>query len=211
MAKNYKYILFDWDGCLAETLNVWMNAYEIVFARYGVNPTKQEIAFHFGDWEAPKYFGITDIDGCFKQIDDIANSDLKKVALSPGAFELLGKLKDKHLAILSSTPREILEAALRYNKIYDLFEVMLAGEDVVRHKPDPEVINKGLSKLNGERSSAVMIGDSRKDIEAAKNANIDSILYYPKSHTIFYDFNDLKKYDPTYTISDFNEALKLLK
>ena len=196
---------------MAEILDVWINAYQIVFARYGVKPTKQEIAFHFGDWKAPKYFEITDIDGCFKQIDEIANSDLKKVALSPGAFKLLGELKDKHLAILSSTPREILAAALKHNKILDLFEVVLAGEDVVHHKPNPEVINKGLSKLNGDPSFAIMIGDSRKDIEAAKNAGVDSILYYPKDHSIFYDLKDLNKYNPTFKISGFNEALKILK
>lgn len=211
MNNKYKYILFDWDGCLAETLEVWMHAYEVVFARYGVNPTKQEIAFHFGDWKAPKYFGINDVDGCFKQIDEIVNNDLKKVALSPCAFDLLNDLrKSKHLAILSSTPREILEEALKYNYIYDYFETILAGEDVINHKPNPEVINKGLEFLGGSKDEAVMIGDSRKDIEAAKNAGIDSILFYPKNHSVFYNFKSLTEYKPTYIISNFSEASKYL-
>lgn len=212
MEKSYKYILFDWDGCLAETLEVWMRAYEIVFARYGVRPTKKEIAFHFGDWQSPKYYGIKDVEGCFKQIDELVNKDLKRVALSPGAFDLLKKLKGKkQLAILSSTPRDILVEALKYNRIHDFFKVVLAGEDVIHHKPDPEVINKGLALLKGDTASAIMIGDSRKDIEASKNADVDSLLFYPKSHSIFYDYKDLVTYKPTYVVSKFDQMLQYLK
>lgn len=188
-----------------------MRAYRIVFARYGVKASIKEIAFHFGDWEAPKYWGIKDIDGCLEQIDTLAIKDLKKVALHPGVKDVLDKLvKDKHLALLSSSPREILDAALRYNRIYNYFEVILAGEDVKHHKPHPEVIYKGLKKLKGTGEKAVMIGDSRKDLEAAKSAGIDSILFYPKKHKLFYDLENLKSYNPTYIVSDFNEILPLI-
>ena len=56
-----------------------------------------------------------------------------------------------------------------------------------------------------------MIGDSRKDLEAAKNAEIDSLLFYPKSHSIFYDLKNLKTYNPTYIITRFDQALQYLK
>ena len=110
--KKYQYILFDWDGCLAKTLDIWLKAYRIAYGEYGVHPTDQEIAHHFGDWEAPKYYGITDIEGCFNKIDAIASKDLKKVDLYEGAKQVLDNLKmAKNLALLSSSPREIIKAA----------------------------------------------------------------------------------------------------
>lgn len=210
--KKYKYILFDWDGCLAKTLQVWMKAYKTVFAEYGVYPSEQEIGHHFGDWEGPKYFGIKDVEGCIKKIDEIAGEELKKVALYEDARKLLEKLKgNKSLALLSSSPREILNAAVKHNNLTDYFEVVLAGEDVKNHKPHPEVIEKGLQMLKGAKSKAIIIGDSRKDLEAANNAEIDSILVYPQSHSLFYKFEELKAYKPTYIVNNLSEILRIIK
>ncbi|MEK9179348.1 MAG: hypothetical protein AAB893_02665, partial [Patescibacteria group bacterium] len=38
-----KSFLFDWDGCLADTLSVWMNSYIEVYGTYGIHPTPDKI------------------------------------------------------------------------------------------------------------------------------------------------------------------------
>lgn len=210
--KNYRYILFDWDGCLAKTLQVWMNAYKFALAKYGVNPTEQEIAYHFGDWELPKYFRVKDVDGCINIVDQMADADLKKVPLYAGAKNLLENLKlTKKLALLSSSPKKILVSALRHNNIIDYFEIVLSGEDVENHKPHPEVIEKAIKLLKANKDEAIMIGDSRKDIEAANNAGIDSILVFPESHKLFYNLDELKKYKPTRIVANLFEIQDVLK
>lgn len=208
---KYEYVLFDWDGCLAKTLQVWMDAYKKVFAEYGVNPTEHEIAHHFGDWEIPKYFGIKNVEECINRVDLLADKKLKKVDLYEGAKELLGKLKKtKQLALLSSSLKEVLNSAVKHNGLTDYFKVILAYEDVQNYKPHPEIIEKGLGLLKGSKDKAIMIGDSRKDLEAANNAGVDSILVYPESHKIFYNIDDLKKYKPTFIISNIGEAINYL-
>ena len=197
---------------MAKTLQVWMAAYKLIFAQYKVFPTEQEIARHFGDWEAPKYFGIQDVSGCFDKIDAHAEAALKKVALYPGAHAVLKSLKDsKRLALLTSSLREVIDAAIKHNRLAEYFEVVLAGEDVQNHKPHPEVIEKGQAKPSGPKPEAVMIGDSRKDLEAASNAGVDSILVYPKSHKLFYNLAELKAYKPTYIVSSLTQILNILK
>lgn len=209
--KKYKYILFDWDGCLAKTLGVWMNAYKIIYAQYNVYPTEIEIARHFGDWESPKYFGITDVKSCINKLDELASSELKKVALYVGAKELLKKLHmDKQLALLTSSPGYIIKEALKYNKLNEFFKIVLTAEDVKNHKPHPEMINKGINLLDGNKNEAIMIGDSRKDLEAANNSMVDSILVYPKEHSIFYNLDELKRYKPTYIVSSLPEIMKII-
>lgn len=43
-----------------------------------------------------------------------------------------------------------------------------------------------------------MIGDSDKDLGAARNFGIDSVLFYPAEHKKFYDLEKLKELEPTY-------------
>jgi HAD superfamily hydrolase (TIGR01509 family) len=200
--KPYQYFLFDWDGCLAMTLEVWLDAYRTAIKDYGATPSDEEIAHHFGDWELPKYFAIEDFESCNAEAVNIARKELQRVELYPGAKELLVSIKQRggKLALLSSSSKDILHRGVAHNQITELFDVILSGEDVVHHKPHPEVIVKGLSALGGSKDKAVMIGDSRKDLGAANNAGVDSVLVYPPSHTLFYDLNHLREMSPTYTV-----------
>jgi beta-phosphoglucomutase-like phosphatase (HAD superfamily) len=50
--KNYNYILLDWDGCLAKTLDIWLQAYKDTFAEYGVYPDEKYITHEvFVNWD----------------------------------------------------------------------------------------------------------------------------------------------------------------
>ena len=91
------------------------------------------------------------------------------------------------------------------NNLTNFFDIVISGDEVENHKPHPEVIEKGLAALNGEKELAIMIGDSRKDLGAAKNAGIDSVLIYPPEHKLYYDLDDLKTYQPTFVASGFKE------
>ena len=51
-----------------------------------------------------------------------------------------------------------------------------------------------------------MIGDTEKDIEAAKNAEIDSILFYHPEYKKFYSLEYMNSHDPTHVIDDFKKS-----
>lgn len=209
--KNYQYLLFDWDGCLAKTLEIWLDTYEKVYGEYGVFPTREEIASHFNKTDNPKYFGITQIEECLDKVDHLAEQSFKKTELYDGAKALLQKLiLKKKLALLSSSKREVLRWGIDYNHLDGIFSAVIGREDVTHHKPNPEVYEKGLAALDGTKEKAVIIGDSQGDLQAAASAGIDSILYYPPSHKLFYDLDYLKKSNPTFIVSDFQELEKLL-
>src|SRR3989304_6827108 len=111
--KNYQYVLFDWDGCLAKTLEIWLDAYKKTFAEYNVFPEDKEIIKHFGDWEAPKYFGLN-VKETFQKIDKKASEALRNVELYADAEALLHKLKPtKKLALLSSGEKITLDVSLK--------------------------------------------------------------------------------------------------
>ncbi|HRQ98274.1 MAG TPA: HAD family hydrolase, partial [Candidatus Saccharibacteria bacterium] len=185
---RYDYFLFDWDGCLAKTLEAWLDAYRTVFTQYNLKPTDLEIAYYLGDWEIGKHFGIKDYAKFNETAVKIAIEKLKSVELYDGAAELITNLKkSKKLALVSSGSREIIENGLKHNGIEEIFDFIITGEDVSNHKPHPESLELALSAIVGTKKRAIMIGDSNKDIGAANNFGIDSVLVYPDSHKLFYD------------------------
>lgn len=208
--KKYGYFIFDWDGCLAKTLEVWLRAYKDMYAEYGVYPTDLEIARRFGEPYQHVAFGVTD-EAFLPKIKARAEVALEAVELYPGARQLLQALKGRPVALVTGSHlRRNVEHSLAKYGVDGCFDVIITGQDVTNPKPDPEGINKALEVLGGTPETAVMVGDSHKDLEAAQNAGIDSLLTYPPEHNIFYDLKDLQRHNPTYTVRSFAEAEAIL-
>jgi len=90
------------------------------------------------------------------------------------------------------------------------FEVIISGDDVDNHKPHPEPLEKALAQLGGTKELAVMIGDSDKDVGAAQNFGVDSILFFPEEHHKFYHYETLRALKPTHIVDDFKQILETI-
>ena len=207
MTKDYQYILFDWDGCLANTLPIWLAAYKEVCSAYGVYPSDEEIIKKaFGDWQAEKKFGISDHDGFVQQLRAFVLPKLPAAPLHTGVKETLIKLAKSHkLAIITSSRKENLTPALKLNEIEDLFIAVITTEDLKHDKPDPEGIEKALEKLRGNKAQAIIIGDSIKDITAGKNAGITTAVFYPEANHALYTRDFIEIFKADYIMTDLKE------
>jgi pyrophosphatase PpaX len=208
-----KYILLDWDGNLAKTLDIWLDAFRAPLEKRGLNLSDEDIAASFGAFT--KYlamWGIKDIDVATEEADAIAQQSLPNVELYPDALEVLESLHaaKKRVALITTSPHRNVQHLLEKYNIDRFFQVVVAGDDVKNHKPHPEPLEKALDELGGNKSDAIMIGDSDKDIGAAKNAGIDSILFYPPEHKKFYDLEKLRQLNPTHVVSDFRQILEIV-
>jgi len=213
MKKTYQYILLDWDGNLAKTLDVWLEATHAPLKKRGIEISDKQIAMQcFGrPIEGYAELGVKDVDAAITEMDALSKKMLPEVELYPDALYVLEKLKKsgKQTALITTSPRaNVIHLLDKYN-IHHFFDIVIANEDTVRHKPHPEPLEKALALLGGSKKEAVMIGDSDKDIGAGSNAGIDSILFYPDAHEKFYDLDELKAFNPTYTVRDFREILDL--
>lgn len=211
--KDYRYILLDWDGNLAKTLDLWLETFRLVLAEEGFHPSDQEIASSFG--KVDEYFaslGIQDPVGLFEKAAVIGRERLPEVELYPDALEVLAYFKANHkqTALVTASDRPHVAGILDRYKMSDLFDAIIAREDTTRHKPDPESLHIAMEHLGANPSQSIMIGDSDKDIGAAANAGIDSILFYPPEHAKFYDLEKLKQLNPTYIVDDFREVMEII-
>lgn len=211
---NYKFLLFDWDGCLVNTLPVWLSAYKKVYQKYGLNPTTEEIvAKSWGNWEkGPENFGIKNSK---QAVDEVLVELSKNYALAPfhnGVHDVLEELYEnkRKMALISSSNREQVGAALQFLKAKKYFDLIIVKEDVKKYKPDPEGVLKAVNFYKAKKEECLMIGDSDKDIQAGKNAGVKTVLFYPEENRPFYREEEIKKVGADYLITDFRELLKII-
>lgn len=211
---RYRYVLFDWDGCLAQTLSIWMNAYVATFEKFGLFPEERAIARQMGDWHGPKSLGVSEAD--YQTFIDLVAAavrvELPQVALYPGALDLVHALKERNVNVClnTTTHPDSLRHALQNSGLAALFDVVITSVDVTNHKPHAESIELALARMGGSVADAVMIGDSSNDLGAAKNAGTDSILVYPPAHELFYDLSELQHFNPTYVCATFEDVKEIL-
>jgi HAD superfamily hydrolase (TIGR01509 family) len=98
-----------------------------------------------------------------------------EVAPLDGANELISDLKERGLraVLASSSPEEELQHYLELLDARELADAWTTQDDVEATKPAPDLVAAALDKA-GTRE-AVMVGDTRWDIEAARDAGIETV------------------------------------
>jgi phosphoglycolate phosphatase-like HAD superfamily hydrolase len=219
---NFTYIFFDWDGCLADTLGIWMELYKLSLSGRGIVAEEQAIVRElFNDWSGPGRFGVRDVEAFAGEIISGLERRIEEVVLNPNALWIVQRLRraNKKTAILTGSKRGFVQPVLAREGMEPLVDLIVSLDDVSHLKPHPEAVDKALQILNPadahdedkkRREQAVMVGDSGKDIEMGKNAGIATILYFPDKNRRFYEPEWLESYGPDYTIRDFRELEVLL-
>jgi phosphoglycolate phosphatase len=73
---------------------------------------------------------------------------------------------------VSSKYRYRIERILAENDLASQFEVIIGGEDVSQHKPDPAGLLLALQRFNLPATDVLYVGDHPVDAEAASRAGV---------------------------------------
>jgi HAD superfamily hydrolase (TIGR01509 family) len=210
--KKYQYILLDWDGNLARTLDIWLAALKVPLEKRGHSFSDEQIGANFTAFkERMEALGIADVDAMITEADKIATREVPNVELYPDALTTLESLRKahKHIALVTTSRHEQIDPLLEKYHLQSLFDLVVCGDDVTHHKPHPEAIQKALELFGAAKSEAIMVGDSSSDISGAINAGVDSALFFPPEHAKFFDIEELKQLQPTYIMQDFRELTRI--
>lgn len=178
-------VLFDWDGTLVDTgdllLSCWHQMSEIVLG-YTFPVTDEDRRYWLSMRAAESFPMLGDTPEKVEQLFvefDRAYFDLApgRVSQRPGAFELLTALRKagRRTGLVTSKTRVRVEIDMRESGLIDLFDIVLASEDVAQGKPDPEGILIALREFDAPKEHAVYIGDMSVDVQAGKAAGTRTI------------------------------------
>jgi phosphoglycolate phosphatase len=82
------------------------------------------------------------------------------------------KEKGYKTGIISTKYRYRIQGVLERENLNNYFDLIVGGEDVSNHKPDPEGLFLAIKKLGVEKEQVWYVGDSLVDAKAAKQAGI---------------------------------------
>src|SRR5688572_20896688 len=96
---------------------------------------------------------------------------------TPGAKEVVKRLRAEgfRMIIATSAREEELNAMLEQVGLDDLIEQKTSANDAESSKPDPDIIKAALEKANLAPRTAILLGDTPYDIEAAARASVPTV------------------------------------
>ncbi len=210
--NKYDTVLFDLDGTLLNTRELINRSFVHTFEHFRPDHvlTDEELDSFFGPSLRQTFSRYsTDEQEIEEMIQyyrefNVASHD-EMVTAFPGAKSLIRTLARKgyKLGVVSSKKTDLVEHGLEIFGMRDKIKVIIGEEDVKNPKPDPEGILEAMRILDSKK--ALYVGDGVGDIEAGKNAGIDTIgvLYSDRKEQIL-------AAEPTYTIHSLDQILAIL-
>jgi len=208
---HYDAIIFDWDGTIGMTLHLWLEGYHHGLKDQGHHFDDQTIMENFFNEHqiAKQKYPHIDIVKMADHARDFVHDNMGQLALYPQARETLDGLAERGtaMALVSSSPRVLIDKALQLLDMGRYFQSVLAGDDVTHRKPNPESFLTSLQRLGVAAEQTLIIGDAPSDIVAGKAAKTRTCLFVPEENRPFYNFDHLQKSQPDYSIPALKNLL----
>jgi len=215
MAKesNYKLIIFDFDGTLADTDEMIVRSMYYIYDKYndGKRKSREEICYFSGPpirETLKKELPHVDINLLMEEFKN------KSISLYPtcmfmyeNEMDVLKRLKEQGyiLAVLTNKITKTTNYCLKLLDLDNIMNVVVGSSDVSNPKPYPEGIFKVMELSHvTDKNIVIYIGDNASDILTAVNAGVDSILVTWGPRKI------LEEVSPTYKANSYLELEEII-
>lgn len=181
---SYEAVLFDFDGVIVDSEPIHFDCWSEVLAPLKVNFTWEYYHSHF--------IGISDrrmaeevaamadppvsadtIFGLYPSKSEIFRARMRQqLPFAPGIVELVTSLRVP-VGVVTSSGRAEVAPVLEAGGLLGSLAVTVFGEDVTRHKPDPEPYRKAAAQLGVSR--ALVVEDSVAGETSGRAAGFDVV------------------------------------
>lgn len=207
--NRIKAIIFDYDGVIAESVNVKTEAFAELYRPYGDDIVQKVVTHHEANggisrFEKFKIYHKEFLGKTINQnkVDELARQFSKLVLQKvidalyvDGAYEFLSDNHKKYdLYISTGTPTKEIEIILNKKGLRKFFKEVYGSPE-----KKPEHVRKILKKNDYKKEEIVFIGDALTDRDAARINGIKFVGRYTtteeikKEKYLINDFSDLKK------------------
>lgn len=180
-------IIFDMDGVIIDSEPLHHKAERKLLARYGITITTEELhsfagkdAFQLLNGFIKRYRLRTDFESFYRQHKENIEETFRTSHIpKTDAVELIRSLYDKGipLALASSSHRQLIKLVLERLDLEDFFQVIMAGDEIKRGKPHPDIYIEAARRLGKAPEFCIAIEDSKNGVQSAKDAGCFCIGY----------------------------------
>jgi HAD superfamily hydrolase (TIGR01509 family) len=178
-------VVFDNDGLLLDTEEAWTRAESELFRRHGGTFTmdhKRDLIGSSHTIAAGKLEVMLGQPGeglrLMGELHDLVMAEATHdVEPRPGAVALVDALAAAGIpvAVASNSPRAFLDLVLQTSGMASRFAITVAGDEVPRPKPAPDIYLEACRQLGADPARAIGIEDSPTGAQAAKAAGLTVI------------------------------------
>ena len=175
--KQIEAIIFDMDGTLSDSIDVYFNIFNQAAATIGLKLEREEVmlclANHINIWEKLLPDDLPMREQVITKMNmatrDIYIATTQKVNLFANVEQIFKKLRDNDIkmGIVTGASKAGL-IPIYDNKFEHYFEVMMSREDVILRKPAPDSIIACLKHMDVEPKKSVVVDDTPIDIIAGR-------------------------------------------
>ena len=186
---DYEAIIFDSDGVLVDTENLFLEANTSVFKELQIPHTRKDfITYTFvsgggtGDFLRGKGFDDAFVKSFWEKRDVVWFNLLKQnTVLNQNTIELVKKLSKKfQIAIVTNANKNIFDAIYKDSKILDYITFYITREMYLRPKPSPDCYLKAIQSLNTTPQKIIAVEDSPRGIASAQSAGLKTVHFQNK-------------------------------
>jgi HAD superfamily hydrolase (TIGR01549 family) len=185
---SLKAFIFDLDGTLVDSNELHVESWDRAFRHFGKEFSRAELRQQIGkgsDQYLPEFLSAEEIRRFGKDLDDYRSKLFQREYLPhvqpfPKVRELFARIRSEGKQIVLATSGKKSEAK-HYTKLLqidDLIDGQTTADDADRSKPAPDIFQAALAKIdNVSAAEALVVGDTRFDLEAASKAGLSAIAF----------------------------------
>ena len=210
MSSEYKLLIFDWDGTLADSIGRIVTSMQEAAQRAGRAERDDEAIKGIIGLGLPEAILTLYPDMAPEQViafrQHYANTyialDAEPSPLFVGVVESLEAFRAQgyRLAVATGKARRGLDRVLKAHGWERFFDVTRAADETAS-KPDPLMLNQILAHCDMRPEQALMVGDASFDLLMARKAGIDSVAVSYGAQSI----ERLRDFDPVLEVDHFPE------
>lgn len=165
-------ILFDMDGVLVDSLDSWWKALNSALKKFKHQElTRDEFIETYWGHDLKANLKRLKLNPQVAPFCNITYGDhLDYIKIYPDTKGTLEQLASFKKAIITNTPTDCARQILKKFDIAQYFEAIVTSDDVLKAKPNPEIVFTACKRLGVTPNTAILVGDTESDVKAGRAA-----------------------------------------
>jgi beta-phosphoglucomutase-like phosphatase (HAD superfamily) len=187
-----KILLFDLDGTLVDTDFIYIKVWSELLKKYNIVCDKTFFDYFIKGKSDTTFMSFIDSSITPDKIVEISRDkdelfieylQKEEQILIDGVLNFFKEHKHNKIAIVTSCNKQAAEYILQYTGLIEYVDLVIASEDCIHHKPDPEPYLKAIEYFNTNKENVFIFEDSYSGYCSAKRTHITNICLIENSNS----------------------------